>query len=41
MEATDKIAELISAVKAKGMGVGVALKPATPVEVCRTAFAKK
>lgn len=33
VEATDKVAELIAAVKAKGMGVGVALKPATPVEV--------
>ncbi|CAB1103286.1 unnamed protein product [Ectocarpus sp. CCAP 1310/34] len=32
VEATDKVAELIAAVKAKGMRVGVALKPATPVE---------
>ncbi|CAN0114946.1 unnamed protein product, partial [Ectocarpus sp. 13 AM-2016] len=32
VEATDEVAELIVAVKAKGMGVGVALKPATPVE---------
>ena len=33
VEATDKVAELIETVKAKGMGVGVALKPGTPVEV--------
>ena len=33
VEATDKVSELIRQVKAKGMGVGVALKPATPVEV--------
>lgn len=33
LEATDKVSELIEQVKAKGMGVGVALKPATPVEV--------
>lgn len=33
MEATDKVSELIEQVKAKGMGVGVALKPGTPVEV--------
>lgn len=33
VEATDKVSELIEAVKAKGMGVGLALKPGTPVEV--------
>lgn len=33
VEATDKVSELIQQVKAKGMGVGVALKPGTPVEV--------
>ncbi len=33
LEATDKVSELIAQVKAKGMGVGVALKPGTPVEV--------
>eukprot|EP00752_Nemacystus_decipiens_P005404 g4899.t1 len=32
VEATDKVSELIEQVKAKGMGVGVALKPGTPVE---------
>lgn len=33
VEATDKVSELIELVKSKGMGVGVALKPGTPVEV--------
>lgn len=32
VEATDKVAELIETVKGKGMGVGLALKPGTPVE---------
>ena len=33
VEATDKVAELIETVKSKGMGVGLALKPGTAVEV--------
>ena len=32
VEATDKHKELINAVKAKGMKVGIALKPGTPVD---------
>ncbi|CAM9560544.1 unnamed protein product [Pylaiella littoralis] len=32
VEATDKVSEVMAQVKAKGMGVGLALKPGTPVE---------